>query len=396
MVSDRYARHRAIEGFSQDTLAAMRIGVIGAGAIGNEVVKNLVLLGVGSIDLFDFDTVELHNLTRSVLLREADVGRSKAEAVAARAADLDPNVRVTAFDGDFWHTLPIDRLAGYATLIVAVDNFDARIRANQLCRLAGIDWVNAAIDARHASVERFVFAGDGDVDAACYECTLPHSVYARIAARYSCGGLQRAAWHERIVPTTAITASIAGAHAVGAALGLGGAGSTRDSTRLMIDTRHGHSTLARLVRNVDCPGCAAIGPRPRRVPGPPHADALPALVRSLGIDEDNEPLLLSDPLIWHCACARCGPDARTRGLELQPARRHSDRITRCERCGEDAVQVQIRDAFSATELAGRFGARPLPVRHALAGGVLIDFGLGSDTPTGHADPRSAPQNTSGD
>ena len=87
---DRYARHRAIEGFSQEELQASRVAVIGAGAIGNEVVKNLCLLGVGAIDVYDFDTVELHNLTRSVLLREADIGRGKAASVARRAAELDP------------------------------------------------------------------------------------------------------------------------------------------------------------------------------------------------------------------------------------------------------------------------------------------------------------------
>ncbi|MGB7989115.1 MAG: ThiF family adenylyltransferase, partial [Candidatus Methylophosphatis roskildensis] len=66
---DRYSRHRAIAGFSQERLLAMRVAVFGAGAIGNEVVKNFCLLGIGSIDLYDFDTVELHNLTRSILLR---------------------------------------------------------------------------------------------------------------------------------------------------------------------------------------------------------------------------------------------------------------------------------------------------------------------------------------
>lgn len=386
MTADRYARHRAIEGFSQDALAATRIGVIGAGAIGNEVVKNLVLLGVGAIDLFDFDTVELHNLTRSVLLREADVGVSKARAVARRAADLDPNVRVTPFDGDFWHTLSFDRLAGYAVLIVAVDNFEARLRANQLCLLAGVDWINAAIDARHASVERFVFSGEAanDVDGACYECTLPESVYSRIAARYSCGGLQRAAWRERIMPTTAITASIAGAHAVSIALGLGTSDDRRESSRLMVDTRLGHSTRARLARNPDCPGCGLVSLRPTRVAGPARADGLPALARTLGIDPDDDPITLSDALIWHCSCTRCGPDPHTTALELERARDHSDRITVCDRCGEAAIQVQIRDTFSASELAERFGARTLPVRHALAGRWLVDFGTGGPAPAGAA------------
>ena len=89
MHSDRYRRHEQIDWFSQQAVSATRVAVVGAGAIGNEVVKNLVLLGVGGIDLYDFDTVEAHNLTRSVFLRESDIGTGKATAVVQRAAAVD-------------------------------------------------------------------------------------------------------------------------------------------------------------------------------------------------------------------------------------------------------------------------------------------------------------------
>ena len=79
--TQRYRRHDLIDWFSQEQVSAARVAVIGAGAVGNEVIKNLALLGCGTIDVFDFDVVELHNLTRGVLLRESDAGRNKAEAV---------------------------------------------------------------------------------------------------------------------------------------------------------------------------------------------------------------------------------------------------------------------------------------------------------------------------
>ena len=77
--ADRYQRHSLIDWFSQAEVAGARMAVVGAGAVGNEVLKCLALLGVGALDIFDCDRVELHNLTRSVLFRESDVGRSKAE-----------------------------------------------------------------------------------------------------------------------------------------------------------------------------------------------------------------------------------------------------------------------------------------------------------------------------
>ena len=74
--------------------------VVGAGALGNEVIKNLVLMGIGHIFIVDFDTIELANLSRSVLFRESDSGRKKAEVAAARAKEINPNVHVQYVHGD--------------------------------------------------------------------------------------------------------------------------------------------------------------------------------------------------------------------------------------------------------------------------------------------------------
>ncbi|MDE2507058.1 MAG: ThiF family adenylyltransferase, partial [Planctomycetota bacterium] len=82
---DRYGRLRLISWWRQDRLAASRVLVVGAGALGNEALKNLALVGVGAIHIVDFDVVEPSNLARSVFFRAADAGRPKAEVAAERA-----------------------------------------------------------------------------------------------------------------------------------------------------------------------------------------------------------------------------------------------------------------------------------------------------------------------
>jgi molybdopterin-synthase adenylyltransferase len=361
--AQRYRRHDLIDWFSQEQVSAARVAVIGAGAVGNEVVKNLALLGCGTIDVFDFDVVELHNLTRSVLLRESDAGRNKAEAVAERARDLDPHVTVSAVAGDFWDTLSLARLRGYDCAIAAVDNFEARLRLNQLCLIARVNLVNAGLDSRWAAVESFPFAASEE--AACYECTLPESAYARVAERYSCGGLRRRAGLERRIPTTAVTASVAGALAASMALRLGGE-APRHAQRRMLDTIGGAGTSVGIERREGCPGCGAFVRPPRivrtRNRWSPRRDD--QSVAGPGIVE--QPVRLSDPLITGYECAACGPLEEAARFVNRRAAAFDDGIATCPQCTAPAVRIEIRDAFTVGELTARFAGGPVPAKFALA------------------------------
>ena len=82
---DRFHRFKLISWWDQDRLKNAKVLVIGAGALGNELLKNLSLLGVGNVIVADMDRIENSNLSRSVLYRAKDNGQLKATA-AARAA----------------------------------------------------------------------------------------------------------------------------------------------------------------------------------------------------------------------------------------------------------------------------------------------------------------------
>ncbi len=344
-------------------MRAARIAVIGAGAVGNEVVKNLVLLGVGAIDVYDFDRVEVHNLTRSIFLRESDVGAPKVDAVVARAREVDASVELCGIEGDFWQTLSLSRLRRYGCVVCGVDNFEARLRLNQMCLIAGVDLVNAGIDSRYATVETFPFSGAAI--PSCYECHLPHSAYQRIAERYSCGWLRKAAWAERKVPTTAITASIAGAFAASVALRLG-AEPTGTSRRIFLDTISGASTVSELGRQPECVGCGMFAERLRTLAvGNDWARQLSELAGSPA-QATAVTLRLSDPIIIDYVCAQCGDATRAGWYVNRRAAEFDDSITLCPVCNQRAVRVAMQDEFTFATLSECFSTMAPPVKYALA------------------------------
>src|SRR4051794_814941 len=96
----RYHPQTLITWGGQERLSDATVLVVGAGALGNELVKNLVLMGIGRVLVVDSDRVENSNLARCVMFREADEGKLKAEVVASRAAALNKEVEVIPLVGD--------------------------------------------------------------------------------------------------------------------------------------------------------------------------------------------------------------------------------------------------------------------------------------------------------
>ncbi len=212
MNQDRYARHHLLEGWDQDRLARARVLVAGVGAVGNEVVKLLALMGVGHLLLVDFDTIELSNLTRSVLFRETDVGRSKAQVAAERAQNLNPDVQAIGVQGNLEFDVGLGVYRGMDVVIGCLDSINARLALNRACHRAGVPWINTGIEATLAEIA--LFAGrDAAQPEACFECGMSETMWERRNQRFSCGGLH-SDLPENTVPTTAVVASLAAAYAV--------------------------------------------------------------------------------------------------------------------------------------------------------------------------------------
>lgn len=204
--SDRYHTFGYISWWRQDVVREATVLVVGAGALGNEVLKNLALMGVGKILIVDFDTIEDSNLSRSVLFRETDHGRRKAEVAAEAVKSLNPDVCVKAWHGDINYEMGLGVFRHVDAIVGCLDNREARLSINRFSWAVGRPWVDGAIQELMGIVRVF-WPGQG----ACYECTLTDLDYQMINLRYSCPLLARENILQGKVPTTPTSASIVAA-----------------------------------------------------------------------------------------------------------------------------------------------------------------------------------------
>ena len=200
---DRYGRLRLIPWWDQDRLINATIMVVGAGAIGNELVKNLTLLGIGKILIFDMDSIESTNLTRSILFRAKDVGRYKAEVAAERAHEINPDVKTKAFVSNIIDDVGLGVFRRMDVVLGGLDNREARLAINQACYHVNKPWIDGAIEALNGFARVFV-PGHG----ACYECTMTETDWMLINKRKSCALLTHQQMSEGKIPTTPTSSSV--------------------------------------------------------------------------------------------------------------------------------------------------------------------------------------------
>ena len=200
----------------QNQVSAAHVMVVGCGALGNEVLKNLVLMGVTHIVVVDFDIVEMGNLTRSVLFSKSDAERKrlKVEVVAERLQQMNAAIEVTAICGDIAYDVGLGLIRQMDVVIGCVDSRWARFCINRLCMRAGIPWVDGGIDRLEGTVR--VFAPGKK----CYACNLGPEGLKDLARRIPCSGIIRRQEQAGSAPTTSIIASIIGAIEVQEALKL--------------------------------------------------------------------------------------------------------------------------------------------------------------------------------
>ena len=193
--------------FKKEKVKNARVLVAGAGALGNEVVKNLALFGIGQIYVVDFDRIEISNLTRSVLFREEDAYNHsyKSEIVAKRAMEINPQIKVIPIVGNLFSEVGFGLYNSVDVIIGCLDSRIARYLLNRLAMRAGKTWIDGSIE-NMTGVVRVYTPGIN-----CYECGLSREEFNNIMLRTGCADVVRIQSNAGRVATTPISASIIGA-----------------------------------------------------------------------------------------------------------------------------------------------------------------------------------------
>ena len=193
--------------FKQKKVSSAHVMVVGCGALGNEVIKNLALFGVGNLVLVDFDEVEYSNLTRSILFTQEDAlkHRYKVDAAAESVKKINPNINVTTIVGDIATSVGLGLIRKMNVVVGCLDNRWARYTLNRLCMRAGVPWVDGGINALEGIAKVFIPGKN------CYACTLEPSALEDLKRSTSCAVAIRRNIESGRVPTTPVVASIIGA-----------------------------------------------------------------------------------------------------------------------------------------------------------------------------------------
>lgn len=193
--------------FKKDRVSNARVLVAGAGALGNEVIKDLTLFGVGHIIVVDFDKIEISNLTRSVLFREEDAfgHRYKAEVAAKRAMEINPQIKVTPIVGNLFSEVGLALYKSVDVIIGCLDSRLARYQLNRMAMRAGKTWIDGSIENLTGVVKVYT------PGISCYECGLSREEFNIIMLRTGCADVVRSQTSQGRVATTPISASIVGA-----------------------------------------------------------------------------------------------------------------------------------------------------------------------------------------
>ena len=183
---DKFDRQKRIIGWDQSKISNATVMVVGAGATGNELIKNLVLTGVGKLVLVDYDIIQKSNLNRCVLFNMGKFleNQYKVDAVKDACNMLNPETEIITLKEDL-NDIDKNYYKKSNVICSCVDNIEARLQSNNYAYYYGIPFIDSGIDEFYGTVQ----AVYSEVkDAACMQCGVSGMDLDLMWKKYSCTG----------------------------------------------------------------------------------------------------------------------------------------------------------------------------------------------------------------
>jgi len=223
----------------QQKLLNAKVLIVGAGGLGSPASMYLAAAGVGQINIYDDDQVDLTNLQRQIAHRTPDIGLDKAISTLNTLKKINPEVNVLAHKARLQGELLDNEVKNADVVLDCSDNFSTRFAVNCACVANKTALVSGAAIRFEGQISVFT---PGVNDSPCYNCL------------YQSDGeeLQNCARNGVIAPITGIVGSIQALEAMKIIMEIG---ETLTGRLLLLDGLSMEWQTMRLRKNLHCPTC---------------------------------------------------------------------------------------------------------------------------------------------
>ena len=301
---DRYSRLRLIPWWDQQKIANCRLLVVGAGALGNEILKNAALLGFRKVIVVDLDQIEESNLSRTILYREEHIGRGKAEVAAQAYRGLLRDAQVEPLQLNIVNNCGLGLFEWSDLVLAGLDNREARLWINRAAWKMNRPWIDGAIEGINGVVRVFLPG-----TAPCYECTLGEVDWALLEKRMSCNLLRLEPAAEGKIPTTPTISSIIAGVQVQEAVKLIHGLPTLASKGYVFEGMNHSSYVVEYTENAECMSHYTV-PQIVHLAEGSHALTLEQLRQRAQADLEARDVVIefSRDVVQKFACPHCGEE----------------------------------------------------------------------------------------
>jgi len=166
----RYSAHLPLTGIGaegQQHIRDAHVALIGIGGLGCAAAQYLVSSGIGKLTLCDFDMVAESNLSRQILYRASDLGRSKVEAATEALQCLNPDTKLQSVAKRMNYEDMQALFPACDLVIDASDNYVTRLAVNRSCLALKTPWIMASCIRMEAQI---MLLRPDLPEQACYRC----------------------------------------------------------------------------------------------------------------------------------------------------------------------------------------------------------------------------------